>query len=94
MFKSPRVLWLAAATMIVCGMGFGTVLTFVPTFVQVTGLERVAPFFLSYSLAAIGVRLVLAASRTVSAGGRCCFRRWRFSASPSRRSDRSAAFPR
>jgi len=51
------VLWLAAATMTACGLGFGTVITFVPTFVQVVGIERVAPFFLSYSLAAIGVRL-------------------------------------
>jgi MFS family permease len=49
-------LWLAAATMTACGMGFGTVITFVPTFVQVVGIGRVAPFFLSYSLAAIAVR--------------------------------------
>jgi MFS family permease len=31
----------------------------VPTFVHVAGIERVAPFFLSYSLAAIGVRFGL-----------------------------------
>jgi MFS family permease len=55
--RHEPVLWLAAATMVACGMGFGTVLTFVPTFVHVAGIERVAPFFLSYSLAAIGVRL-------------------------------------
>jgi MFS family permease len=55
--RREPVLWLAAATMVACGMGFGTVLTFVPTFVHVIGIERVAPFFLSYSLAAIGVRL-------------------------------------
>jgi len=45
--------------MTACGMGFGTVLTFVPTFVRAAGIERVAPFFLSYSLAAIAVRIVL-----------------------------------
>jgi predicted MFS family arabinose efflux permease len=54
--RREPVLWLAAATMTACGMGFGTVLTFVPTFVHVAGIERVAPFFLSYSLAAIAVR--------------------------------------
>jgi MFS family permease len=57
--RREPVLWLAAATMTACGMGFGTVLTFVPTFVHVAGIERVAPFFLSYSLAAIAVRLGL-----------------------------------
>jgi MFS family permease len=57
--RREPVLWLAAATMVACGMGFGTVLTFVPTFVHVVGIERVAPFFLSYSLAAIAVRLAL-----------------------------------
>ncbi|MCC6848114.1 MAG: MFS transporter [Deltaproteobacteria bacterium] len=57
--RREPVLWLTAATMTACGMGFGTVLTFVPTFVHVVGLERVAPFFLSYSLAAIAVRVVL-----------------------------------
>jgi MFS family permease len=55
--RREPVLWLAAATMVACGMGFGTVLTFVPTFVHVAGIERVAPFFLSYSLAAITVRV-------------------------------------
>jgi predicted MFS family arabinose efflux permease len=57
--RREPVLWLAAATMVACGMGFGTVLTFVPTFVHVVGIARVAPFFLSYSLAAITVRLIL-----------------------------------
>jgi MFS family permease len=57
--RRQPVLWLAAATMVACGMGFGTVLTFVPTFVHVAGIARVAPFFLSYSLAAIAVRLIL-----------------------------------
>ncbi len=52
-------LWLGAATMIACGMGFGAVLTFVPTFVHAIALDRVAPFFVSYTAAAVGVRLVL-----------------------------------
>src|SRR5689334_20361758 len=51
-------LWLGAATMVTCGMGFGAVLTFVPTFVHAIGLERVAPFFVSYTAAAVGVRVV------------------------------------
>jgi MFS family permease len=51
------VLWLATAAMVACGMGFGTVLTFVPTFVHAIGVERVAPFFLSYTFAAVGVRV-------------------------------------
>jgi MFS family permease len=57
----PRgaTLWLGAATMIACGMGFGAVLTFVPTFVHAIGLERVAPFFVSYTVAAVGVRVFL-----------------------------------
>lgn len=57
--RHQPILWLGAATMTACGMGFGTVLTFVPTFVRSVGIERVAPFFLSYSLAAIGVRIGL-----------------------------------
>ncbi|MEB2283143.1 MAG: hypothetical protein B6D46_05240 [Polyangiaceae bacterium UTPRO1] len=57
--RRQPVLWLAAATMTACGMGYGAVLTFVPTFVQAAGIARIAPFFLSYSLAAIGVRIVL-----------------------------------
>jgi MFS family permease len=52
-------LWLGAATMVACGMGFGAVLTFVPTFVHAIGLERVAPFFVSYTVAAVGVRILL-----------------------------------
>jgi MFS family permease len=50
---------LGAATMVACGMGFGAVLTFVPTFVHAIGLERVAPFFVSYTAAAVGVRIGL-----------------------------------
>jgi MFS family permease len=45
--------------MVACGLGFGAVLTFVPTFVHTLGIERVAPFFVSYTLAAVAVRVVL-----------------------------------
>ncbi|HEY2388929.1 MAG TPA: MFS transporter [Candidatus Binatia bacterium] len=57
--RLPRgaTLWLGAATMVACGMGFGAVLTFVPTFVHAIALEHVAPFFISYTAAAVGVRL-------------------------------------
>jgi len=50
-------LWLGAAMMAACGMGFGAVLTFVPTFVHAIALEQVAPFFISYTAAAVAVRL-------------------------------------
>jgi MFS family permease len=52
-------LWLAGATMVTCGLGYGTVITFLPTFVHIVGIATVAPFFVSYSLAAIAVRLTL-----------------------------------
>lgn len=41
-----------------CGLAFGTVVTFTPTFVHDAGLGPVATFFLSYTLAAIAVRIV------------------------------------
>lgn len=41
-----------------CGVAFGTVVTFMPTFVHDAGLGPVATFFLSYTGAAIGVRIV------------------------------------
>jgi MFS family permease len=57
--RSDPALWLFAATMVACGMGFGAVLTFTPTFVHTIGLERVAPFFMAYTGAAVAVRLAL-----------------------------------
>jgi len=57
--RHDPALWLFAATMVSCGMGFGAVLTFTPTFVHAIGLERVAPFFVSYTAAAVLVRLAL-----------------------------------
>ncbi len=41
-----------------CGVAFGTVVTFTPTFVHDEHLGPVATFFLSYTLAAIAVRIV------------------------------------
>ncbi len=57
--RHEPTLWLAAATMAACGTGYGAVMTFVPTFVHAVGIDTVAPFFVSYSLAAITVRLTL-----------------------------------
>jgi MFS family permease len=48
-----------AGAMIACGMGFGVVLTFVPTFAHAIGVARVAPFFLAYTVAAVAMRLGL-----------------------------------
>ncbi len=39
-----------------CGVSFGSVMTFVPTFTMLAGLGPVATFFLSYTSAAIGSR--------------------------------------
>jgi MFS family permease len=57
--RREPLLWLAALTMVACGMGFGAVLTFVPTFLRSIAIARVAPFFVSYTLAAVGVRVLL-----------------------------------
>ena len=50
--------WMIAATMTLAGMGFGTVMTFVPTYVTTHGLGRVGYFFASYTSTAILTRLV------------------------------------
>ena len=55
------VLRLTAAAMVACGMGFGAVLTYVPIFVHAIGLPRVSPFFLAYTVAAVGVRVAFGA---------------------------------
>src|SRR5262249_28945810 len=51
----------AIATIACCGVAFGAVITYVPTFVQDAALGPVATFFLSYTAAAVLTR--------VSAGG-------------------------
>ncbi|MFN8644995.1 MAG: MFS transporter [Candidatus Binatia bacterium] len=50
--------WVIAATMALAGMGFGTVMTFVPTFVTTHQLGRVGYFFAAYTGTAILTRLV------------------------------------
>jgi MFS family permease len=56
--RTPSTHWAIAAVMILSGMGFGSVMTFVPTFVRAAGLGRVGFFFGAYTATAIGVRLV------------------------------------
>src|SRR5207244_10885713 len=51
----------AIATVTCCGVAFGAVITYVPTFVRDAALGPVATFFLSYTAAAVLTR--------VSAGG-------------------------
>ncbi len=58
LYREPLV-WMSSATMVAVGMGFGAVLTFVPTFLQSIGIARVAPFFISYTIAAVSVRIAL-----------------------------------
>ena len=50
--------WVVAGTMTFAGMGFGTVMTFVPTYVTSEGLGRVGYFFAAYTSTAILTRLV------------------------------------
>jgi MFS family permease len=50
--------WVIAATMTLAGMGFGTVITFITTFVTGQGLGRVGIFFAAYTSTAILTRLV------------------------------------
>jgi MFS family permease len=57
-FRVDRLQWAAAGTVACCGMGFGAVLTFVPTFVRGEGLGRVGYFFTAYTATAILTRLL------------------------------------
>lgn len=50
--------WMIAATMTLAGMGFGTVITFISTFVTSQALGRVGVFFAAYTSTAILTRLV------------------------------------
>ena len=50
--------WIVAGTMTFAGMGFGTVMTFMPTYVTSEGLGRVGIFFAAYTTMAILTRLV------------------------------------
>lgn len=53
-----RLQWVVAATMVFSGMGFGTVMTFTPTFIHGEGLGRVGVFFAAYTTTAILTRFV------------------------------------
>jgi MFS family permease len=57
-FRLSRQLTVLLAAVACCGVAFGTVVTFTPTFVHDAGLGPVATFFLSYTVAAIAVRIV------------------------------------
>jgi len=50
--------WAVAATMALAGMGFGTVITFIATYVTSEGLGRVGFFFTAYTSAAVLTRVV------------------------------------
>jgi MFS family permease len=50
--------WMIAATVVLAGVGFGTVVTFMATYVTSEGFGRVAFFFAAYTGAAILTRLV------------------------------------
>jgi MFS family permease len=55
--RRTRTLTVAIATVACCGIAFGAVITYVPTFVRDAGLGSVATFFLSYTGAAVLTRL-------------------------------------
>jgi len=52
-----RLQWVVIATMTLAGMGFGAVMTFVPTYVRAHELGRVALFYIPYSATAILTRI-------------------------------------
>jgi MFS family permease len=52
-----RMHWVIAATTVLAGMGFGTVITFVAAYVHHEGLGRAGFFFGAYTTAAILVRI-------------------------------------
>jgi MFS family permease len=56
-WRVGRLQWVVAAIMIFCGMGFGAVVIFIPTYVRSEGLGRVSLFFVSYTIAAILTRV-------------------------------------
>lgn len=51
--RPTRALWAIFATIACCGIAFGSVITYVPTFVADEHLGRVGVFFLSYTSAAV-----------------------------------------
>jgi MFS family permease len=57
-WRMDRAQWGLAVTIAFCGLAFGVVITFIPTFVHGSGLGRVGVFFGIYTVAAVLVRLV------------------------------------
>lgn len=55
--RTEPVHWVLAATVLLTGMGFGSVITFIPTYVRTEGLGRVGVFFVAYAVTAILSRL-------------------------------------
>lgn len=55
-WQLDRLQWVVAVTMVLSGMGFGTVMTFTPTFIHGEGLGRVGVFFAAYTTTAILTR--------------------------------------
>lgn len=57
-WRVDRQQWVVIATMTLAGMGFGAVMTFIPTYVRSHDLGRIAFFYGTYSSTAILSRLV------------------------------------
>jgi MFS family permease len=57
-WRLERSQWFLGAVMMFCGLGFGAVITFVPTYVQTADLGRVGFFYFSYTITAILTRIV------------------------------------
>jgi MFS family permease len=55
--RATAALSTAIGTVACCGVAFGAVITYVPTFVHDAGLGSVATFFLSYTVAAVLTRV-------------------------------------
>jgi len=56
-WRVGRLEWVLIGTMTLSGMGFGTVMTFIPTYVRANDLGRVAFFYGAYTITAIATRL-------------------------------------
>ena len=57
-WRVGRLQRVLAGTMVCCGLAFGAVLTFVPTFIRSSDLGRVGTFFAVYTGAAVLIRII------------------------------------
>jgi MFS family permease len=57
LWRMDPIQWVLAATVLLTGMGFGSVITFIPTYVRTESLGRVGVFFTAYATTAILSRL-------------------------------------